>query len=390
MRVLMLLTNPFRPDPRPLKEARALVGAGNEVTILAWDREMRFPKEETVDGIKVSRIAWKGSYGRGIAQIPGFAYFWFRVLFRLLTWKYDVVHCHDLDTLPLGWLIGRLRRKRIVFDSHIPFPDRVARLEENSRVTRILVRILEMTERLLAKRADILLTDSEKMVERFRNMGVKRGFEILNVPPAGFADTVTKKDNGPVIIGRIGLMSRDMGHGVDDTLDAFEQLLEEGHDVRLALLGNITPSSYKEEISARIERLGDRATFSDFIPYSEVMEWYSRLDISVIFYDMRIHRCMYRPGYPTKLFESMAAGIPIVLRSNDHAQQLLLDNECGLVVGYELDGIVDALRKLVKDPELRARYGANGRRMFEGRYNWTVEGERLLKAYGEMTSGTYV
>jgi glycosyltransferase involved in cell wall biosynthesis len=160
--------------------------------------------------------------------------------------------------------------------------------------------------------------------------------------------------------------------------------------VRLALLGNITPSSYKEEISARIEKLGDHATFSDFIPYSEVMEWYSRLDISVIFYDMRIHRCMYRPGYPTKLFESMAAGIPIVLRSNDHAQQLLLDNECGLVVGYELDGIVDALRKLVKDPELRARYGANGRRMFEGRYNWTVEGERLLKAYGEMTSGTYV
>jgi glycosyltransferase involved in cell wall biosynthesis len=384
VKILMLLTNPFRPDPRPLKEAGALVEAGNEVTILAWDRETRFPKEEKVHGIKVSRIAWRGSYGRGVAQIPGFAYFWLRVLWRLLTWDYDVVHCHDLDTLPLGWLMGRLRRKRVVFDSHIPFPDRVARREQSSRATRILVRVLEMVERTLAKRADILLTDSEKMVERFRGMGVKKGFEILNVPPADFGNVVKERHGDTVIIGRIGLMSRDMGHGVDDTLDAFERLVGEGYDVRLALLGNVTPDSYKEEVSARIQRLGDRVTFSDFIPYSEVIEWYGKLDISVILYDMRIHRCMYLLGYPTKLFESMAAGIPIVLRSNDHAQQLLLDNECGLVVGYDLDSIVGALRELVENPELRARYGANGRRMFEQRYNWAVESQRLVKAYGEL------
>jgi len=80
----------------------------------------------------------------------------------------------------------------------------------------------------------------------------------------------------------------------------------------------------------------------------------------------------------------MAAGIPIVLRSNDHAQQLLLDNDCGLVVGYALDSIVDALRKLIEDPQLRARYGANGRRMFEQRYNWAIESQRLLRAYDIM------
>jgi glycosyltransferase involved in cell wall biosynthesis len=381
----MVLTNPFRPDPRPLKEARALVEAGNEVTILAWDRETRFPKEEIIDGIKVSRIAWKGSYGRGVAQIPEFAYFWLRVLLRLLTWEYDVVHCHDLDTLPLGWLIGRLRRKRVVFDSHIPFPDRVARREQGSRATRILVRALESIERMLAKRTDIVLTDSEKMVERFRGMGVIRGFEILNVPPAEFGGTVKERHGDTVIIGRIGLMSRDMGHGVDDTLDAFERLVDEGYDVRLALLGNVTPDSYKREVSARIQKLGDRVTFSDFIPYSKVMEWYGKLDISVILYDMRVHRCMYRLGYPTKLFESMAAGIPIVLRSNDHAQQLLSDNDCGIVVGYDLDSIVNALRELVRDPELRARYGANGRRMFEQRYNWAVESRRLLRAYAAIS-----
>jgi glycosyltransferase involved in cell wall biosynthesis len=367
-----------------MKEAMALIGAGYSVTILAWDREQRFPKEEWIEGIKVSRIAWKGTYGRGIAQIPGFAYFWIRVILRLLSWKYDIIHCHDLDTLPLGMAVGRLRKKKVVFDSHIPFPDRVARHELDSRATQWLVKGLEFVERKLAKRADILLTDSMKMVERFHGLGVKRAFEILNVPPRQFVEPDKTPHEGPVVIGRIGLMSEDMGHGVDDTLDAFEQLLEEGHDVRLALLGNMTPASYQVEITERINRLGDRVDFSDFLPYDEVMKWYKRLDISLIFYDLRIHRCMYKLGYPTKLFESLAAGIPIVIRSTEHAHKIVLEAECGETVGHDLPQIVDTLRKLITNPDLRERYGHNGRELFERRYNWTEEGKRLVRAYAEL------
>ena len=371
-------------DTRTLNEARALVGASNEVTVLAWDRKRIRPKEEVVDGVRVCWIGRKETYGRGAAQIPGFASFWFRALFRLLTWECDVIQCENLDALPFGWFAARLRGKRLVFDAHIPYPDRVARLEQRSRLIRIVVPILEIMERTLAKRADILLTDSEKMVERFKSMGVKKAFEILNVPEADFSYTAKKDGTGPVTVGRIGLISRDMGQGADDTIDAFEQLLDDGYDVRLVLIGDMTPGSYKDELTARLRRFGDRVTFSDYVPYSQVIEWYGKLDISLILYDMRVHRCMYRLGYPTKLFESMAAGVPIVLRSNDHAQQLLLDNDCGLVVGYALDSIVDALRKLIEDPQLRARYGANGRRMFEQRYNWAIESQRLLRAYDIM------
>ena len=47
--VLMLLSNPFRPDPRVHREAKSLVNAGYEVTILCWDRKQRYPTEETIE-----------------------------------------------------------------------------------------------------------------------------------------------------------------------------------------------------------------------------------------------------------------------------------------------------------------------------------------------------
>ena len=46
--IRMLLSNAFRPDPRVLKEARSLAEAGYEVTVIAWDREGKYPAAELV------------------------------------------------------------------------------------------------------------------------------------------------------------------------------------------------------------------------------------------------------------------------------------------------------------------------------------------------------
>ncbi len=56
LRVAMLLSNAFRPDPRVLKEAQTLAQAGYDVTVVAWDREGKFPPEERVGGLGVRRV----------------------------------------------------------------------------------------------------------------------------------------------------------------------------------------------------------------------------------------------------------------------------------------------------------------------------------------------
>jgi hypothetical protein len=63
-RVLMLLSNPFLPDPRVEKEATALIDAGFHVKILAWDRGKKKPQVTKEKGIDDQRI-WTNSTSRG-------------------------------------------------------------------------------------------------------------------------------------------------------------------------------------------------------------------------------------------------------------------------------------------------------------------------------------
>lgn len=381
LNIVMLLSNSFRPDPRPMKEAMALQEAGHRVQLYAWDRECRYPREELFQGISIRRIAMKGAYGKGLAQLPGFAWFWLQTFRKVMSNSVDVIHCHDLDTLPLGWLCAKLKRCRLVFDAHIPFPDRVSRLADRSRSTAAFVWMLRRLERSLGARADLLLTDSDLMVERFHELGIPGAKVILNVPPLDFIDPAKRPPpEGELTIVRIGLMSRSMGYGVDATLDAFEMLLDEGHNLKLVLAGNITPASYKEEIEARIADLGDRISFSEFIPYSQVMDWYQMGHISLVLYDLDKRGFNWR-GNPTKLFEAFAACMPVVVCSNASINELVAKKQAGVLVDGSAESIATGLRTLILDPELRQTMGNAGRKLFEERYNWSIEAERLQHYY---------
>ena len=100
-------------DVRVYKEAKALVDAGHEVTVIVWDRKHQYKPEDVVDGIKVVRlhnnllmrvlpndlfrnpIWWRRAYKKGLERYKsGF--------------NFDAVHCHDLDTLQAG---VRLKKK---------------------------------------------------------------------------------------------------------------------------------------------------------------------------------------------------------------------------------------------------------------------------------------
>src|SRR5262245_60730858 len=121
--VLMLLTNAYDPDPRVRQEALSLIGMGCRVHILAWDRDMRAAAFESVEGVEVERVFLRSTHGRGATQIIFYIWLYLKMLWRGWRVDFDAVHCHDLDTLPLGFILGKLRRKPIVYDAHESFPD---------------------------------------------------------------------------------------------------------------------------------------------------------------------------------------------------------------------------------------------------------------------------
>src|SRR5690606_5466529 len=83
---------------------------------------------------------------------------------------------------------------------------------------------------------------------------------------------------------------------------------------------------------------------------------------------------------PNKLFDYMAAGIPVLTADARPAARVVRQSGCG---GVFESGNADAMARAIAslaDPKFRRRCGANGRQAIQDRYNWEIDAQRLLEA----------
>ena len=136
----MLLSNPATFDQRPLKEAHSIAKAGWKVTILAWDRELETDRDSVFDdGVEVKRMRVGAGHGTPFLTVPKLLLFYLWCWVRLAFAGADVVHCHDVDTLPAGLAAKALGpgRPRLVYDMH-DLPEAFLRFFPLTRVTQAM------------------------------------------------------------------------------------------------------------------------------------------------------------------------------------------------------------------------------------------------------------
>lgn len=169
--ILMLLSNPHRPDPRVLWEAEALTGAGHRVTLIAWDRQAELPARQSEDGLEIIRIhSARSSYGAGLKQVLHIPSFW-RAAVQLGRPLYpDVVHSHDLDTLFAGRQLKRISGCRLVYDAHENYPALMS-----LQLPHMAVRLLQRLENRLLHSVDHTITASRLFSDEI----VTRGFSTV-------------------------------------------------------------------------------------------------------------------------------------------------------------------------------------------------------------------
>jgi glycosyltransferase involved in cell wall biosynthesis len=90
--------------------------------------------------------------------------------------------------------------------------------------------------------------------------------------------------------------------------------------------------------------------------------------------DIAYSDCWMDAGFPAKLFEYMALGLPIVTAGTPQASEVFEDEETALLYRTP-DELVERLRRLLGDPALRMRLGEAGRRVHNASH--TVERRQL-------------
>jgi colanic acid biosynthesis glycosyl transferase WcaI len=161
-----------------------------------------------------------------------------------------------------------------------------------------------------------------------------------------------------------------LAQGLDRVLDAAAALRDT--PLRFVLMGD-GPTKAELMRQARERELGN-VTFLEPRPIAEVPPLLASADIVLV------PLVTHLPGAtPSKLYEAMASGRPVVLVADGEPAAIVREQAAGLAVAPgDGAGLAAALRALSRDPALRHRLGANGRRVAERLFNQAEIGDRFV------------
>lgn len=114
----------------------------------------------------------------------------------------------------------------------------------------------------------------------------------------------------------------------------------------------------------------------------------SRQRVNELYANSRSGIVIYQPepnhikAQPVKMFEFMAAGLPVVASNFPLWKTIIEGCGCGVCVEpTNADEVREACVRLVNNPDLCREMGMAGRKAVMEKYNWDIEGEKLLELY---------
>jgi glycosyltransferase involved in cell wall biosynthesis len=138
----------------------------------------------------------------------------------------------------------------------------------------------------------------------------------------------------------------------------------------------------QREFESRLEADADlrsRVTWLGIVPYDQVPGLLSGADIGLVPLQPVPK---FEKNIPTKQFEYMAAGLPIVASDLAPIRQFVASSQAGrLAVPDDARSHADEIAYLVKHPGAAKRMGENGQAAFEAKYNWDSEAKKLVDLY---------
>jgi glycosyltransferase involved in cell wall biosynthesis len=285
----------------------------------------------------------------------------------------DVYHLHDPELIPCGLVLSSAGR-HVVYDAHEDLPRGVLLKDWiRPRLRRPIARFAELTEGLAARRFSAVVAATPSIEERFATRApravVVSNFARLEEFDGHSAGAVEKE----TAVCYVGLISEQRGACV--MVEAMAEV-----EATLLLAGRFSPASLGDQLSSapgwsRVVALGqlDRAGVATTLRRS-------RAGLSVL-----APVPTYLTSQPTKVYEYMAAGVPVIASDFPFWRTIVEDNRCGICVDpTDPRAVAGAIRWILAHPEEAEAMGRNGRRAVERQYTWAPEAGKLLSLYEDI------
>jgi glycosyltransferase involved in cell wall biosynthesis len=297
-----------------------------------------------------------------------------RVFERALDVQADIYHVHDPELIPAGLHLKRLG-KTVIFDAHEDLPSQLLGKPYLGPVSRRLMSwTAQVAERHACARFDGIIAATPFIRDKFLRIH-PRTVDVNNFPmleefstPAPFGDKLQQA----CYVGGLSVM-----RGIRELVHACSLLRS---PARLQLAGRFAEPALAAQVEAlrgweRVDALGhlDRAGVGALMARS--MAGLVTLHPSINYLD----------ALPVKMFEYMAAGIPVIASDFPLWRGIIGTSGCGLSVDpCNPEAIATAIDHLITHPDEAHRMGENGRRSVFQQYNWDAESTKLLDFYSRL------
>lgn len=290
----------------------------------------------------------------------------------------SIYHFHDPELLTIAIALKR-RGAKVIYDSHEDVPRSImSRDWIPFFIRRIVSMCFEFFENFVARRIACVVGATPFIAERFSSVGC-RAVAINNFPlPSEIIDAPVSRSPMPVIcfLGGITLV-----RGVREIIMALESL-----QTRMVLAG---PFDSNETRKVLEQLPGWRnVDYQGNIERKSAVEAMRESMVGMICY---LPEPNHVNAFPNKLFEYMAAGLPVIASDFPLWRDIVDGAQCGICVDpANPEDIREAIAQMVSDPEGCRRMGENGRRAVLAQYNWSNEEKKLIQLYQELLASSVV
>ncbi len=373
--IASLVLNNFTHDYRVYKEASSMVKAGYQVTVVAL-HESDLPEHETKEKIKIHRIKLKTRNWSKAKLVQLIKYFEFMHKVIKLYKKSDVIHCNDLEPLPIAAYIKVFKNKKvkIVYDAH------ELETEKHINPGGLLYQFKKTLEMKMLGYVDQMITVGEGIAKEYvKRYHIPRPVLIMNCPPKFNIekkhDLFRKKFSIPendLIFLYQGSLSR--GRGIEKILDAFQN----HHDRKkhLMVMGN---GALRNKIIA-ISKVQSNIHYQPAVPVEELIFHTASADFGLFFYEPVNLNNYY--SCPNKFFEYVMAELPIISAPLYEMKRFFSQYNFGyLSKGFTVNDLEDVLNEVNTKDVITIKQNLRAMKKI---YNWEKQEEKLLRIYNEL------
>lgn len=342
------------------KQAASLAKAGYDVELHAvGDFEEKIEQGVLIQGVKRVNKKWKRlTLGWELYK-------------RARKSNADIFHFHDPELLPWGALLRWRTGKPVIYDAHEDLPKQIyTKPWIPQKLRGPISSVVRLIEKSLAKKLDCVITATESIYDQFTC--ARKRVVIKNYPlPMRVGEVEQGSKNLILYIGGVSYL-----RGYSEMVKMMDYIPRE-INAELHIIGALQHIALEDQNTAVLEK--KKIFLHGRIPFEEVKRWLSKGKVGLV--------CLhpienYRESLPIKMFEYMAAGLPVVATNFPMWEEIIDGNECGFTVdALDPHEMAQKVAWLLSDGQLHKQMSHNGMHAFREKYNWHVEEQKLLEVY---------